>query len=255
VKQRPLQKWQAAGNDFLVDLVSGPTSGWWTPKRAAAVCNRHFGIGADGVLVVHVAGAIPRMELYNADGSMAEMSGNGIRCVAAAVHRSTNASWDEITIETGAGLRNVALVMDDLSGFGTVDMGLVTFGDTLDDTLGTAFVGNPHVVLLDHARWNTSEREDVANVLSSKVGGANVEFITVVGENVLAQQVYERGVGWTQACGTGSVAAAAVAQRSGLVGKKVTVRNPGGDLEVKLKRKQTLLTGPVAYVADVTWNL
>jgi diaminopimelate epimerase len=249
---RTLQKWQGAGNDFLVEVIEHGTARWWTPERAASVCNRTHGVGADGLLLATV-GTEVAMELYNADGSMAEMSGNGVRCLAGAVRRATEASWVTLDVATAAGTRTVSLTMDGDSGYGSVIMGDVTFGESLPGTLGVAFVGNPHVVVRDDPKWTDAMREELADTLSEQMGGANVEFLTVLDEEHLSIQVIERGVGWTEACGTGSVAVAAVANREGLSGTDVTVDNPGGALKVEIENGRATLSGPVQFVANVEW--
>ncbi len=249
---RTLQKWHAAGNDFLVEVIEHGTAPWWTPQRAAAVCHRTTGVGADGLMLATI-GPVTSMVLYNADGSIAEMSGNGIRCLAAAVRRATRATWDSLDVETVTGTRHVTLTMDGDAGYGSVDMGEVTFGDTLPGTLGVAYVGNPHVVVRDDAKWSDAMREELAETLAEQVGGANVEFLTVLETDHLSIQVVERGVGWTEACGTGSCAVAAVAKREGMSGTDVTVDNPGGALRVQLDDGHATLSGPVQFVANVEW--
>jgi diaminopimelate epimerase len=249
---RTLQKWHGAGNDFLVEVIEQGAAPWWTPQRASAILSRTHGVGADGLLLATV-GAEVAMELYNADGSIAEMSGNGIRCLAAAVRRTTGASWESLVVATASGSRTVSLTMDGDAGYGSVDMGEVTFGETLPGTLGVAYVGNPHIVVRDDAKWSDAMREELAESLSDQIGGANVEFVTVLGADHLSIQVVERGVGWTEACGTGSCAVAAVANREAMSGTDVTVDNPGGALRVELVDGQATLSGPVQFVANVEW--
>ena len=249
---RKLQKWHGAGNDFLIDVQERGSAPWWTPERARVLCHRTSGVGADGLLIA-VPGSEVAMTLYNADGSLAEMSGNGIRCFAAAVRRSTGATWDWLDVLTVAGTKRVSLTMSDTSGWGSVSMGDVSFGQTIEGAYGVANVGNPHVVVLDDPSWNTSDCEELAEMLSAQVGGANVEFLSVLGADRLRIRVIERGVGWTQACGTGSCAVAALARRGGLSGDAVTVENPGGSLFVELDGPSVTLSGPVQFVADVEW--
>ncbi len=249
---RTLQKWHGAGNDFLVEVIEHGSTSWWNPARAAAVCDRTKGVGADGLLLATI-GSVVSMELFNADGSSAEMSGNGIRCLAAAVRRATTGTWNTLDVETLAGTRTVTLTMDGDAGHGSVAMGEVTFGESLPGTLGVAFVGNPHVVVRDDTKWSDHMRDELAETLSEKMGGANVEFLTVLGEDHLSIRVVERGVGWTEACGTGSVAVAAIAQREGFSGPDVTVDNSGGALHVRLDGDQATLSGPVQFVATVEW--
>lgn len=253
---RSLQKWHGAGNDFLVDVQLYGRPSWWTPERVRSVCARTTGVGADGLIVASL-GLRVGMTLFNADGSRAEMSGNGARCMAAAVRRTTGAHWDELDIDTDAGPRTVSLTMDpgeeETTGYGEVAMGEVTFAATPDGALGVAYVGNPHVVVLDEVGWDDREREALAGKLAVPLGGANVEFVGVVSRTRLAMRVIERGVGWTMACGTGSCAAVAVARRAGLVDDEVVVDNPGGTLRVALEGNRATLGGPVRFVANVEW--
>lgn len=249
---RTLQKWHGAGNDFLVEVIEHGTAPWWTSERAQAVCARATGVGADGLLLATVGSEVA-MVLYNADGSIAEMSGNGVRCLAAAVRRATHANWDSLVVHTGAGIRTVTLHMDGDAGCGSVAMGDVSFGSILEGTLGVAYVGNPHVVVLDQMDWSTAQREEFATEWAGRVGGANVEFVTILDRGHVSIKVIERGVGWTLACGTGSVATAAICHRVGFTDAAVVVENPGGALKVELDGDQASLAGPVQFVANVEW--
>jgi diaminopimelate epimerase len=249
---RSLQKWHGAGNDFLVEVSENGTAPWWDATRARAVCDRTTGVGADGLLLATLGSEVS-MTLYNADGSDAEMSGNGIRCLAASVRRTTNGTWDTLEVQTVAGLRTVTLKMEETSGYGSVDMGDVTFGETLPGTLGVAYVGNPHVVVRDDPKWTDAMREELAEELSLDLDGVNVEFLTVESDDHLSIKVIERGVGWTRACGTGTCAVVAVAHRDEMCGTDVTVDNPGGALRVTLNGAAATLSGPVQFVANVEW--
>jgi diaminopimelate epimerase len=253
VSVRSLQKWHGAGNDFLIDVRSAGEGEPWTSDLARSICARATGVGADGLLVA-VLGEPVEMTLYNADGSLAEMSGNGARCLAAAVARATAADRDELVVHTAAGLKTVRLLMEsETSGYGSVDMGDVTFGDDLDGAWGVANVGNPHVAVLDNEGWIDATREELAAKLAAQLGGANVEFVTVLGPDHVSIRIIERGVGWTLACGTGSCAVAALARRAGWSGDSVTVENPGGTLRVELSEANATLSGPVQFIADVEW--
>jgi diaminopimelate epimerase len=252
VTLRVLQKWHGAGNDFLVDVQEQGSDLWWTPERVRAVCDRATGVGADGLLVASV-GAGVAMTIFNADGSLAEMSGNGARCLAAAVRRATRATWDELEVATAAGPKTVRLTMENGSGYGSVSMGEVTFADAPDGALGVAYVGNPHVVVADDLSWSDAQREEMAAKFAAQVGGANVEFLTVDGPGTLRIRVVERGVGWTRACGTGACAVAALARRDGFGANSTTVESSGGTLRVDLDGDQATLSGPVQFVANVEW--
>ena len=252
--ERTLQKWHGAGNDFLVEVTSVDGAKWWTPPRAAAVCDRHLGVGADGLMIAALDEERLTMTLFNADGSRAEMSGNGIRCLVAAVARSTSDAREQWTVLTDAGTRLVTLALDGERGTGSVAMGPVTLEEPLPGSLGVARVGNPHVVVSDQVPWSDHDREKFAADLSGQLGGANVEFVSVLSPDHVSLVVVERGVGWTMACGTGSVATVAVLYELGLVGSTVTVDSPGGALTVTLDDGEATLAGPVQFVADVSWS-
>lgn len=249
---RHLQKWHGAGNDFLVDVVAPGEGAYWDGARAAAICERHLGIGADGLIVAEVGESVS-MTLYNADGTIAEMSGNGVRCLVGAVVRARGLDGTHLDVHTAAGLRAVSYVFTGTTGWASVSMGRVTFAEPLEGTLGVAYVGNPHVVVRDVAEWDDRHREQLATSLSDQLGGANVEFVTVNGVNHVSMRVIERGVGWTLACGTGSCAVAAMLALRGEVTSPVVVANPGGELTVSLAREEASLAGPMTLVGDVEW--
>lgn len=249
---RTLQKWHGAGNDFLVELVDRAESPWWNAHRVRALCQRTTGVGADGLLIGELGEQV-RMTLYNADGTLAEMSGNGIRCLAGAIHRATNAEWEHLEVSTGAGPRTVNLTMDGDAGYASVSMGEVSLAEPLVGTLGVASVGNPHVVVRDEPSWSDVVREELAQAWSHQVGGANVEFVSVLDRGHVRLRVIERGVGWTMACGTGSCAVAAVLANAGETERDVIIANPGGDLRVQLDGEHATLSGPMAFVANVEW--
>lgn len=228
-----LSKHHGLANDFLI-RVDGDVD----PVMARAVCDRRTGVGADGL--ISLVGN--RWTLFNADGSRAESSGNGLRCAAQAVARARGVSELDITFDTDAGERRVQLTGD----VATVEMGTVTV-ERLGDHDAEVSTGNPHLVLLvpDPAAVDLL-------VLGERHPDVNVEVIAAGPEaDSLAFRVHERGAGITMACGTGSVAAAAAAHAWGLVGPRVVVHNPGGDVTVELKDDEALLTGETVWIADV----
>ena len=250
--RRTVQKWQGAGNDFFVDVHRD--GNWrWSAESSRAICDRHRGFGADGLLEARLDGTDVFMRLWNADGSVAEMSGNGLRCLTAAVLHSRDESHGVLEVVTEAGRRVCEVTLQADSGVGGSSMGIVTLGDTLDEVARVVNVGNPHLVVRDIASWSIAQREDLAAALADKCGGANVEFVTVIDRSHLRITVIERGVGWTLACGTGSVATAAALRDAGEIDLPVTISNPGGDLVVDIRDNEAYLTGPVAYVGDVNW--
>ncbi len=250
---RRLQKWHGAGNDFLVDVVGPDEGAWWNAARAAAACDRHRGLGADGVLVAELTEPVV-MRLFNADGTRAEMSGNGVRCLVGAVARTRGLVRGIMTVLTDAGRRDVDFDLDGAIGRAEVSMGPVELSEGPSGTLGLARVGNPHVVVRDDADWDDREREQRAAAWAARVGGANVEFIEVLDESRVRLRVIERGVGWTLACGTGSCAVAATLAARGEVSSPVEVFNPGGALRVTLGPDGARLAGPMQYVGALEWD-
>ena len=261
---RPLAgvKLEGAGNDFIV--IVAPAAAL-DPAVVRALCDRHFGIGADGVIAVSpgVGGTDLVMELRNADGSAAEMSGNGIRCLAKAAVDAGLVVGPSFTVATDAGVRTVQFSPSAQQGRARagVDMGAVVLGDEVPAPAGAlkarlVDVGNPHVVLLVENPSGVDVTAVGAALQAEHPDGVNVEFIAPVGDGELTLRVFERGVGETLACGTGSCAAAAAANGWGLVGGRVRVHNPGGALDVDLGDGSSVeLWGPVRKVADVTVDL
>jgi diaminopimelate epimerase len=228
-----LAKHHGLGNDFLVRLDADVDA-----EMARAVCDRHRGVGADGL--ISVVGT--RWTLFNADGSRAESSGNGLRCAAQAVARARGVTALDIVFDTDAGPRRVQLDGD----VATVEMGTVVI-ERVGDLGIEVSTGNPHLVL----RVDDVERVDLL-ALGAQHPSVNVEVIAPGPEpDSLAFRVHERGAGITMACGTGSVAAAAAAHAWGMVGPSVVVHNPGGDVTVELKDDEALLTGETVWIADV----
>jgi diaminopimelate epimerase len=269
-----LSKLHATGNDFLVHLALAHDAPHLDAVTVAALCDRHRGVGADGLITIGPAvdGADCTMTLRNADGGLAEMSGNGIRCLAWVAARAGVGSAGRLVVDTAAGRRVVTLERDAGGGVVAADvgMGAVTFeperipvdaptpfdlSSTLDGITysgDAAGMGNPHwVVFVDDpaaaAVTTHGPRLEHDPRFSRRV---NVEFVAVVGRDRLAMRVWERGAGETQSCGTGACAAAAVAHRRGLVGDRVQVDVRGGTLAVALG-DTIRLGGPVVHVFDV----
>ena len=260
-----LTKHQGLGNDFLVLLdVNGVHT--VSSELARAVCDRHRGVGADGLLHV-TAGegeADVTMTLYNADGSRAEMSGNGVRCLGQAVLQAGLAEGPRLRVATGAGLRTLEIRATDEAQTHdvTVDMGPVDDrGDTGDwvgrgvVAAGWASMGNPHLVLYAPDPDSAPDVVELGRQVNDKTpGGANVEVIAIgATTDDLVLEVYERGVGPTLACGTGACAAAALAHRWGLVGREVRVHMPGGTARVTLAESTILLGGPTTSIGLIEY--
>jgi diaminopimelate epimerase len=255
-----LGKHHGAGNDFLV-LVDPDGTVPLGVGLVRALCDRRFGVGADGVIRVLRGDATAdlRMDLRNADGSEAEMSGNGMRCLAQAAVGAGLVATSTFTVATLAGVRTVHYRPGpgDGTAEASVDMGPAGLGpDQPQESAGRRArrvdMGNPHLVLLGPDPAEVDVAELGTHLQQVHPGGINVEFIaTGPGPDTLTLRVWERGVGETLACGTGSAAAAAAAHSWGLVGPCVDVHNPGGTLTVALEPDGIRLSGPVAKVADI----
>jgi len=279
-----LAKLHATGNDFLVlDAVRQPEALGFGPGPAAALCDRHRGVGADGLILLvagddGVDGVDGRMILINADGKPAEVSGNGLRCLAWVAVRAGLGDGKRLIIGTDAGVHTIDVELDAAGDVvaATTDMGTATFepaaipvtapsalefeatfhGVTYNgDAVG---MGNPHLVLVvdDPAAARVTQHGPRLEHDDRFPNGVNVEFIAAGPEpDAITMRVWERGVGETLSCGTGACASAVVAHRRGLVtDDRVTVHVPGGDLTVDLG-DSIRLGGPVAHVFDVELDL
>jgi diaminopimelate epimerase len=256
-------------NDFV--LLPDPAGRLGLSEaRVAALCDRHRGLGADGVLRVVRAAAleVPSegewfMDYRNADGSIAEMCGNGVRVFARYLVESGLETDGEFVIGTRAGDRPV-VVHPDRSV--TVRMGPATItGTSVTVVAGRPFsgvavnVGNPHLVSLtdeDVADLDLRDQPDFDHDVFPH--GVNLEFVNRLGEGALRMRVHERGVGETRACGTGTVAAVAAALHlAGTDTGASTVDIPGGRVEVTVSRGDSTLSGPAEIVArgeiDEAW--
>ena len=241
-----LTKHHGLGNDFLV-LLDLDAQHLVDAELARALCDRRTGVGADG-LIHGTAGAGHvdlTMTLFNADGSLAEMSGNGIRCLAQAeaLRRDVGELDVEVLTETGVRRVTVEPAGNALTVHATVDMGPAKVIDESDGRMEVD-MGNPHLVVRVDDPW-------AAGVTDEAEPDRNTEFISAgPGKDAITMRVVERGVGETLACGTGACAAAHAANAWGLVGERVTVHMAGGDAEVVLGDSITL-SGPATYVATV----
>jgi diaminopimelate epimerase len=257
-----LTKHHGLGNDFLVllDLGASLDAGH---DLARAVCDRTTGVGADGLIRARPDGegdADVRMELWNSDGSSAELSGNGLRCLAQALVLA-EVTGPELTVATARGTHRLQVEPTDEPGVHQIlaEMGPVELEGRANDWLlpgvvdaAFARIENPHLVLHGPEPSTAPDLDEVGQKANAEVdGGVNVELIRVSGED-LVLDVFERGAGRTQACGTGACAGAAVAHDWGLVGEQVTVRMPGGDAQIGLGDTVTLAS-PIVAVAKVEY--
>ena len=263
--QVSLSKHHGLGNDFLVyDMAQGDQPNW--SQLAQQWCERSTGVGADGLLLLTIVDSSTLgMRLYNADGSIAEMSGNGIRCLVQAAHSTLKGVAGTVyEVSTDAGSREAVVTSewDDDTIHISVDMGYVE--DLEEPHNWTSLqcdpmrpvrhvsLGNPHSVV---------GVEEVGAVdlvqLGSLVPHINLEIIEPGPEtNAITMRVHERGAGITRACGTGACAAAEAALVWGLVPRSVehvVVHMDGGDARVRISddRRATLI-GPAVFIGSIT---
>ncbi len=271
-----LTKHHGLGNDFVIALeeVNGPLRGDATLARA--LCDRRRGIGADGLIIgsrpsedVTGPGGRPIdvvMHLWNADGSRAEMSGNGIRCLGQALAMARDDHEATYAVFTDGGFRELVVHDDANHRLATVSvtMGLVGEGPAVPpsvlerlggDRHATADLGNPHLVVLVSDLSSVDLVGTGAWIESQFDAGINVEFIATGTEpDSLDLLVWERGAGVTEACGTGATAAATLAHQWGLVGREVRVVMPGGSAEVIVAPSpdaEPILIGPSQHIATL----
>jgi diaminopimelate epimerase len=254
----PFVKASACGNDFLL-IDAADIEHAAAPDKAALtqrICDRHEGVGADGVewMYPHAAADV-EIRLINADGSQAEISGNGTRCVAAYI--CAERGLEKITIQTGAGLKTCVLTArSELKYEFEVEMGEAAVGADLAVKLGAGEVrgipvsmGNPHYVLFVPefaGNWQILAAEIQRG--SQFTNGVNIEMVVVDGKHDVSARFFERGVGETQSSGTGSCAAAVAAMAAGRAESPVRVHAPGGIQTVRQEGKRVFLRGTARLV-------
>lgn len=268
-------KMQGAGNDYI--YINGFTQTIENPSELAIrLSNRHFGIGSDGLVLILPSGTCDfRMQMFNSDGSEAEMCGNASRCVGKYVYDNGLTTKTEITLETKAGVKYISLFDGDKKVRKvTVDMGepildpvlipvkvdeepVLNYPLDIDGKIwkiSCVSMGNPHVVT-----FTTGIKDLDLPVIGPKFEKhpvfprkTNTEFIEVVDRHTLNMRVWERGAGETLACGTGACAAAVAAALNGLCDRKVTIHLLGGDLEVEWnpENNHVYMTGEAVTVFD-----
>ena len=268
-------KMHGCGNEYVYvnlfeEQIENPA------KVSIAVSDRHFGIGSDGLITIGASEIADfRMRIYNADGSEAEMCGNGIRCVAKYVYDHKLTDKTEITVETGAGVKTLQLtVEDDKVTLVRVDMGepiltpdeipVVADGNRVVDEpivvddkewrMTCVSMGNPHAVVFV---------DDVAHFELEKYGPlfenhvrfpkrTNTEFVQIISRNEAIMRVWERGSAETWACGTGTCATVMACILNGLTDNDVLVHLRGGDLRIVYDEKSNhvFMTGPATEVFE-----
>lgn len=274
-------KYVAAGNDFI--LLNGLANSYENHNELAkSICNRHFGIGADGILICEESEVADiKMLYFNSDGSQGEMCGNGIRSFTKYIYDNGIVGRKSISVETLSGVKYIDIV--EMDEFGKVekikvDMGYPIFrGEEIPININKEFileedikindknykfsaltVGVPHVVIFV---------EDIGTIDINGLGKAienhslfprktNVNFIELVNKDNINIYTWERGAGRTLGCGTGSCASVVIGNRLQRLSKKVNVKTEGGYLTVELKEdSKILMTGDAIHIAKGEYKL
>lgn len=254
----PFVKASACGNDFLLIDASNLKAGLDTVTLTRRLCDRHEGVGADGVewMYPHPTADV-EIRLINSDGSAAEISGNGTRCVAAYV--SATQQKEKIAIQTGAGLKSCVLTGRSESEYEfEIDMGEAVVGFAVAIKLRAGEVsgipvsmGNPHyVVLVPEFEENWQAKAAEIQASPTFPHGVNVEMVVIDGKHDVRARFFERGAGETQSSGTGSCASALAALRTGRVQSPVRVHAPGGAQTVGQKDGLVFLRGNARLVCQ-----
>ena len=272
------EKYQGAGNDFVIvsekELIEKgiPEYG----EFASQVCNRHFGIGADGLIILKYVASMPFMFFFNADGSQAPMCGNGIRCFSHYLVNNHLVAGNEFVVKTVPGDLTIRVnydeERDDFSA--RVNMGKPIFNikelintekeqflrekiniDGKEIEISYIFMGTDHSVIFvdDFSDYNIDEIggkiENYTDLFPKKV---NVNFVKVYDRKRIEVITWERGAGRTLACGTGATASAVLARTFGFVDNKVNVKVPGGQLVIEYEggKNNAFMTGPSEKIAE-----
>lgn len=267
-------KMQGAGNDFI--LVNGLKQSFKNlSELAQKLCDRHFGIGADGMMVVVPSETADiQMIYYNSDGSRGEMCGNGIRCFSRFVFEKGIVTKTSFKVETLAGIKGIELTLVDGEVEAVaVDMGSWNYetaaipvkidknefiketisveGKTLE--MSAVLMGVPHgVIFVDEIKETETIRLGAAiekmELFPKRI---NVNFVKVVNESHILVDTWERGAGKTLACGTGACASVIIAHRLGLCGSAVNVKVPGGELQISIDNEhRVMMKGKAVFVCD-----
>ena len=259
-------KMQAAGNDFiLVNGLEEQKDNW--NEFAKKVCDRHFGIGADGLMFCSESKiADIKMHYYNSDGSRGEMCGNGIRCFSKFVFDNKIVDKKHFLVETDAGIKTINLETDENGEaiYLTVDMEKVNFRadsitnitdsetvlnrkvvvDGREIILSSVLMGVPHTVVFvdDYSNYDVNDLGRKIEMLDIFKNKTNVNFVKKIDKKTFEIKTWERGAGRTLGCGTGCCASAVVAKSLGITGEsKILMKAEGGDVQVELKEDYSII--------------
>ena len=271
-------KMEGLGNDYVYIDQTKETLKCDLGELAKKLSDRHFGIGSDGIILIkNSINCDFRMQMFNQDGTEAEMCGNGIRCVGKFVYDKGLTNKTHLSIETKAGTKYLDLLINNTTN--TVSEVRVNMGSPIFDPKlvpyvpqialqnklflsykGESFVftpvsmGNPHAVTFvnDVDNFDVEKYGKFFEVHEAFPNKANIEFIEIIDKHTLKMRVWERGTGETFACGTGACAAVVASKIIGYTDGTVTVILPGGKLKISYgnKSSKVLMTGPAKIVFD-----
>lgn len=282
------QKFEGTGNDFII-FKDIDLSDIDHHELAQKVCNRNFGIGADGIMIARQSSiADIKMSYYNADGSIATMCGNGIRCFAKFAYENKLVNNTSFEVETLAGIMKVELELkDEKAEHVTVNLGkpiffsdeipkttdsekyinkeIIVFGEKLK--ISSLVIGTIHTVVFVNDLNSTFDSIDSveSNINIEKIGKSiennklfpmktNVNFCKIIDKGNIEVLTWEKGVGITLSCGTGAAAASIISSIVHNCDKKINVKVKGGQLLVEDKQGEIYLTGPVKHICEGQYN-
>lgn len=264
-------KMQATGNDFIILNYMEAKLEYSYKLLAEFMCNRHFGIGSDGILILEKSKIADfKMRIFNQDGSEAEMCGNGIRCFAKYIYEKGLINKKEFEIETLAGIKKIELdvegstVIQVIVGMGKPEFDfekipVISLLDEKKEKLNIddyevypVSMGNPHAVCFVENLDKINIKEIGEKIENYKYfpNKTNVEFVQIINENTIKVRVWERGVGETLACGTGACAASIIANKYKSTNCELTVDLLGGKLRTNCENEEIKLIGPAEFVFE-----
>lgn len=267
---------QGTGNDFII-IQDFDDRYKKVSDMARKLCDRHFGIGADGILIVKPSSeAVAKMIIVNADGSRAAMCGNGIRCFAKYIWEKGITADRIFDIETDNGIKKVGLCINNNKVKEiTINMGMPVFEpelipvnceekiirksikiDNSNIQINTVLMGVPHTVVLGKLDLFPEHYGRLIEKNSIFPEGTNVNFCEVINKNKISIKTWERGVGYTLACGTGSCASVVICNKLGLTEKNVSVNVPGGKHKIEITTEGVLMTGTaeISFIGECEYN-
>lgn len=266
-------KMQGAGNDFVfIEDFNYEIKD--ECKLAQKLCDRHFGIGADGLVIVRKSDiANAKMVIINADGSRANMCGNAIRCFGKHVFEHKIADGTSFSVETGDGIKEIEIILEESKvkyvrvymgkpSYDGKDIPLKNINSLIEHEINvennkyvitTVLLGVPHTVIFEKEReYNVIGEGSKLERLDLFPEGSNINFVKIVDDNHIRVNTWERGAGATLACGTGCSASVVVAKRLGLVDseKEIFVKAPGGELVIEVLGDDVYMKGPAEVVFE-----